>query len=68
LLAAPRPTGANFQFWVKGEIGGTFVLQSSTNLSTWSTDSTNTLSSPQLQFLRPATNSQIFYRAVSTTL
>ena len=68
MLAAPHLSGTNFQFWVKGEIGGTFVLQSSTNLSTWLPDSTNTLSSSQFQFMRPATSTQTFYRAVSIAL
>jgi hypothetical protein len=68
LLAGPPRTDGNFQFWVKGEINGTFVLQSSTNLSTWLPVSTNTFSSPQLQFLLRASNTQKFFRAVSTAL
>jgi hypothetical protein len=68
LLAGSPLTGTNFQFWVKGEIGGTFVLQSSTNLSTWLPVSTNTLGGPQLRFLLPATGTRQFFRAVSTAL
>jgi len=68
LLAGTRPTNGNFPFWVQGEIGGKFVLQSSTNLFTWTPVSTNTLSGQRMQFL-PATNSaRIFYRAVSISL
>jgi hypothetical protein len=68
LLAGPPLAGTNFQFSVQGEIGGTFVLQSSTNLSTWLPVSTNTFSGPQFQFLLPAGGAQQFYRAVSTGL
>jgi hypothetical protein len=68
LVAGPRRTDGNFQFSVKGEIGGTFVLQSSTNLSTWSPVSTYTLGSPQLEFVLPApAGTHKFYRAVWTT-
>jgi hypothetical protein len=68
LLAGPPRTDGQFTFSVQGEIGGTFVLQSSTNLSTWAPVSTNTFGSPQVQFLLPAGGAQQFYRAVSTTL
>jgi hypothetical protein len=67
LLAGPI-TGGQFKFWVQGEIGGTFVLQSSTNLATWSSMSTNTFSSSQYQFLVPTNNSRQFFRAVSKSL
>jgi hypothetical protein len=68
MLAAPHLSGTNFQFCVKGEIGGTFVLQSSTNLSTWVPVGTYTFGTPQYQFLLPASGGQKFYRAVSTAL
>ena len=68
MLAGPPRTDGNFQFWVQGEIGGSFVLQSSTNLSTWLPVSTNTFSGPQLQFLLPASGARQFFRAVSTAL
>jgi len=68
LVAGPPRTDGNFQFWVQGEIGGTFVLQSSTDLSTWLPVSTNKFGSPQSQFLVPAGGAQQFFRAVSTAL
>ena len=68
MMAAPPRTDGNYQFWVKGEIGGTFVLQSSTNLSTWVPVGTYTFGSPQYQFLLPASGGQKYYRAVSTAL
>jgi hypothetical protein len=67
VAGAPRTDG-NFQFWVQGEIGGSFILQSSTNLSNWFPVSTNKFNSPQYQFLLQANGTQQFYRAVSTAL
>jgi uncharacterized protein YvpB len=68
LAGAPRTNGY-LQFWVQGEIAGTFVLQSSTNLSTWTPVSTNTFSSQRMQLQQATTNStQKFYRAVSISL
>jgi hypothetical protein len=68
LVAGPPRTDGNIQFWVQGEIAGTFVLQSSPDLFNWSPVSTNTLAGPQLQFLLPAGGAQTFYRAVATSL
>jgi len=68
LVAGPPRTDGNIQFWVQGEISGTFVLQSSPDLFNWSPVSTNTLAGPQLQFLLPAGGAQTFYRAVATSL
>jgi hypothetical protein len=51
---------------LSGQIGATYVLQSSTNLTNWSNLSTNTLASAQQQFLQPATNAKVFFRALKS--
>jgi hypothetical protein len=68
MAAGPSRTDGNFAFSVKGEIGGTFVLQTSTNLLNWAPVSTNTFSSPQYQFVLPVPGSQQFYRVIPTAL
>ena len=77
LVISPKPTlsllagpvsGGQFKFWVQGEIGGTFILQTSTNLLQWSPVSTNTFSGPQYQFNVQTNGSRQFFRAVSTEL
>ncbi|MGA2174932.1 MAG: glycoside hydrolase family 44 protein [Verrucomicrobiota bacterium] len=59
----PRTDG-QFEFWVNGEIGRTFLLQSSTNLLRWTSASTNTLAGPNAHFLLTAGSRVQFYRAV----
>ena len=49
LAGAPRTDG-QFEFWVQGEIGGSFVLQSSTNLPSWTPASTNTFARSAIPF------------------
>jgi hypothetical protein len=61
---APRADG-QFQFSVSGEIGQSFILQSSAGLVPWLPISTNTLSSNSFEVLLPATNSTaMFYRGL----
>jgi hypothetical protein len=63
---APRNDG-QFELWLNGETGMTYILQSSTNLTNWSPLSTNTLSSPQIQLLVPAGGfTKTFYRALTS--
>jgi len=57
-------TDGQFEFSVSGEIGRTFVLQSSSNLAQWNTVSTNTFAGPIAPFLLPGAASAQFYRAV----
>jgi hypothetical protein len=59
---APRTDG-QFAFSVNGEIGGTFILQSSTNLLQWTPASTNTLAGASAPFLLPGGARAQFYRA-----
>jgi hypothetical protein len=59
----PRTDG-QFEFWVNGEIGRTFLLQSSTNLLRWISASTNTLAGANAHFLLTAGSRAQFYRAV----
>lgn len=62
---APRADG-QFEFWVNGEIGRTFVLQSSTNLARWTPASTNTFAGTNAHFLLPGGARAQFYRAALT--
>jgi hypothetical protein len=60
---APRADG-QFAFSVNGQIGQTFVLQSSTNLLQWTPASTNTLAGASMPFLLPGVARAQFFRAV----
>jgi Glycoside hydrolase family 44 len=62
VAGTPRSDG-QFEFWLDAEIGQTYILQGSTNLSSWSAVSTNTLTNSQLHFLLPQTSTRRFYRA-----
>ncbi len=57
-------TDGQFAFSVNGEIGRTFVLQSSTNLLQWTPNSTNTFATSSVPFLLPGGAGAQFYRAV----
>jgi hypothetical protein len=59
---APRADG-QFEFWVNGEIGRSFVLQSSPDLVHWMPASTNTFAGTNAQFLSPGGARAQFYRA-----
>jgi hypothetical protein len=62
---APRTDG-QFAFSVAGEIGRTFVLQSSANLTQWTSVSTNTFAGESFQFVLPGGSRALFYRAALT--
>jgi Glycoside hydrolase family 44 len=64
-LQASR-AGGQVDLLLNGQIGATYILQSTTNLTNWSNLSTNSLASSQQHFLQPATNAKIFYRAMKT--
>ena len=54
-----------FDFWLEGQPGQRYVVQSSTNLGSWPPVQTNTLVSNSLHVALPATNaSRSFYRAL----
>ncbi|MGA2748664.1 MAG: glycoside hydrolase family 44 protein [Verrucomicrobiota bacterium] len=63
-LAAGAPRGeGQFQFSVGGEIGQSFILQSSSDLIHWQAVSTNTFSSNTVEVFVPTTNAAgMFYR------
>lgn len=63
LKAGPARTDGKFAFTLNGVVGQTYIVQSSTNLVTWSPLSTNTLTNAQMQFLLPNTAARQFYRA-----
>jgi hypothetical protein len=63
-LAAGAPrTDGQFQFSVAGEIGRSFILQSSADLIHWTPVSTNTFIGPNVTFLFPGGAGTQFYRA-----
>jgi hypothetical protein len=65
LKAAVSNPAGQLLLWLYGQQAQSYVLQSSTNLTTWQPISTNVLSSNSIQFLIPATNAaSVFYRAV----
>ncbi len=63
LVAGPARSDGQFEFWLNGEAGQTYVLQSSSNLVSWAAVSTNTLAGNQFHFLLPRTPMRQFYRA-----
>jgi hypothetical protein len=64
LQAGPPGAGGQIGLWVNGEIGRSFVLQSSTDLSHWTAVGTNALGGTNGPFLLSAGSSAEFYRAV----
>ncbi|HWD20789.1 MAG TPA: glycoside hydrolase family 44 protein [Verrucomicrobiae bacterium] len=76
LFLAPAPPSLNFtpgavrpdgqvEFWLNGQSGGKFVLQSSLNLTQWTPVTTNVFSNSPSHFVRPGGGTNVFYRAVS---
>jgi len=63
LAAGARPSGGQFGFTVSGEIGRSFILQSSADLLHWTSVSTNTLSGTNATVLLTAGANTQFYRA-----
>ena len=59
-----RPSG-QLGFWLNGQAGQSYILQSSTDLAHWSAVNTNLLASNSFEFLMPMTNDlQMFYRGL----
>ena len=56
-------SGNNLAFWLDGEAGQRYAIQSSGNLSNWQYLQTNILASNSLQIVLAVTNSVRFYRA-----
>jgi hypothetical protein len=66
-LAAGAPrTDGQFRFSVIGEIGRSFILQSSSDLNHWTAVSTNTFSGTNASFVLPGGARTQFYRAALT--
>jgi hypothetical protein len=63
LQAATASAGGQFELWVTGEIGRSFILQSSTDLSHWTAVGTNTLGGANGPLLFSAGSRAEFYRA-----
>ena len=64
LTALPTATANEFVFQLQGQPDVRYVIQSSSNLTTWTSVSTNVLSSPTLNVTNSASASQYFWRAV----
>jgi len=57
-------TGGQIQFWLDGQTGQRYVIQSSPDLTSWAAFSTNTPASNSIPFLVPSSSAvQSFYRA-----
>ncbi|HZV35481.1 MAG TPA: hypothetical protein VFB72_12985, partial [Verrucomicrobiae bacterium] len=63
-LQSTGSSGGNITFSLVGEIGQTYVIQSSTNLINWQPIATNTLGSTQMNLTFPENASRQFYRAL----
>ncbi len=64
ILSQPMRTGGQFQLTLTGETNVTYIVQSSTNLQTWTPVLTNTAATSIRLLSISATNSQSYYRAV----
>jgi hypothetical protein len=63
-IGTNAPPG-QWELWLDGQAGQSYVLQSSTNLSAWSSASTNQMTSNSFRLLVPTTDaSQKFYRGL----
>ncbi len=60
----PRLDG-QFEFWLQGQLGETFVLQTSVDLAHWSAAATNSFTNAMMHFVLPAQNARTYYRAVT---
>jgi uncharacterized delta-60 repeat protein len=67
---APGFTGDQFGFGISGPVGSSFMVDSSTNLTSWQAISTNTFGAGMFLFLDPAssTNSMSFYRVTAPSI
>jgi hypothetical protein len=63
LQAGLASAAGQFEFWVNGEIGRSYILQSSTDLSHWTVVGTNTLGDANGPFVFSAGSRAEFYRA-----
>lgn len=62
-LRAGATSGTNtFNFWLDGQTGERYLIESSTDLADWAPVQTNTLSSNSWQIVVPATDARRFYR------
>ncbi len=61
---APRSDG-QVEFWLSGQLGESFTLQSSPDLAHWSAAGTGTFTNAPAHFLLPAGSGDLFYRAVT---
>jgi len=66
LTSGASRTDGQFEFWLSGEIGRNFILQSSPDLLHWTPVNTNTFASVSAHFLLPAGPRVQFYRAALT--
>jgi len=54
-----------FEFWINGQLGESFVLQSSADLSHWAPLATNSFTNSAFHVLLPTLAAATFYRAVT---
>ncbi|HUZ06695.1 MAG TPA: hypothetical protein VMV89_04335, partial [Candidatus Paceibacterota bacterium] len=63
LVVLPAPPGM-FTFQLQGQSSARYVLQYSTDLTSWTNRSTNTLSEPTANFTNSFSGSKKFWRAL----
>jgi Glycoside hydrolase family 44 len=68
LRAAAGPSSGQLRFWLDGQVGRSYALQSSTDLVHWSYLNTNTLPSNSILYSVVTTNApEMFYRGLLTS-
>ena len=62
-LSAPRYAAGQFRFTLNGQPNATYIIQSSTNLQSWTPVVTNTSAAASRSIILAAPNARSFYRA-----
>jgi hypothetical protein len=62
LQATPNGSANNFDLWINGQAGRSYVLQATTNFIQWSALQTNTLASNSWHSVLSAPAQGMFYR------
>jgi hypothetical protein len=61
---APRQD-SQIEFWLNGQLGESYSLQSSPDLAHWTTASSGVFTNAPAHFLLPAATASLFYRATT---
>lgn len=63
--SGPARSDSQVEFWLTGQLGESYTLQSSPDLKSWSAISTGVFTNAPEHFLLPASGTALFYRAVT---